>query len=96
MSLTYKLDNFPIRLGDKLAGLRSSADTGDFAPTAQQRAVRGELVHAIEAEIARLDSLRANDLPAFEDLCREAGVPVLRPMKQPREDEDDESDESGD
>jgi seryl-tRNA synthetase len=45
--------NFPIRLNDKLASVAESASTGDFAPTAQHRAVYAQLVQKIDAELAK-------------------------------------------
>jgi hypothetical protein len=69
--------NFPIRLGDKLAGVRGAAATGDHAPTAQAVGVAGELTAAIEAELAKLDALYADDLPRFEQLA--ADLPAIRP-----------------
>ncbi len=69
--------NFPIRLGDKLAGVRAAAATGDHAPTAQAVAVARELTAAIEAELAKLDALHADDLPRFEQLA--ADLPAIRP-----------------
>ena len=45
--------NFPIRLNDKLASVADSAAAGDFAPTAQQRAVYAQLVQKIDAELAQ-------------------------------------------
>jgi photosystem II stability/assembly factor-like uncharacterized protein len=70
--------NFPIRLNDKLAGLRSSVATGDWRPTAQARAVRAELEAAIDAQLDALRALENVDLPAFNQAAQDAGVPAIR------------------
>ena len=69
--------NFPIRLTDKLAGVKGVVATGAFAPTAQALAVRDELLAAIELELARWSALRAGDLPRIDELARELAVPVV-------------------
>jgi len=70
--------NYPIRLTDKLAGVRSAAMDGDFAPTAQQRAVGEELVQAIESELMRLDGAFESLLPSIDAAARELAVPWIR------------------
>jgi photosystem II stability/assembly factor-like uncharacterized protein len=67
--------NYPIRLNDKLAGVGDSASTGWHAPTAQQIAVRDELVAKIDAELAKLKAIWDTDLPAFNKLA--ATVPAV-------------------
>ena len=67
--------NYPIRLNDKLAGVGDSAATGWHAPTAQQIAVRDELVGKIDAELAKLKAIWDTDLPAFNKLA--ASVPAV-------------------
>src|SRR6202007_887540 len=57
--------NYPIRLDDKLNNLASVAAIGDYRPTAQEIAVRDQLVAAIDVQLAKLDDLLAHDLPAF-------------------------------
>jgi len=68
--------NFPIRLTDKLAGVKGVVATGAFAPTAQALAVRDELTEAIEAELARWNAVRAGELPRIDELARELAVPI--------------------
>jgi photosystem II stability/assembly factor-like uncharacterized protein len=70
--------NFPIRLNDKLASVAESASTGDFAPTAQQRAVYAQLVQLIDAELAKLKALWATDLPALNALVKQAEVVAIQ------------------
>lgn len=69
--------NFPIRLNDKLASLGDSVGAGDFAPTAQARAVYQELVTKIDAQLASLRTLWATDLPAINQLVKESTVPAI-------------------
>lgn len=69
--------NFPIRLNDKLAGVGDSAGVGFFAPTAQQVAVRDELLPKIDAQLAALKAILATDLPAFNKLVRDQNVPAV-------------------
>jgi hypothetical protein len=68
--------NYPIRLNDKLAGVGDSAATGPYPPTAQQIAVRDELVAQINIELAKLKAIWDTDLPAFNKLA--VGVPVVK------------------
>jgi len=69
--------NFPIRLNDKLGGVAGLASLGDGRPTAQSYAVRDELSAAIDAELATLAGLWAEDLPELNRLAREADVPLV-------------------
>jgi len=69
--------NFPIKLNDKLAGVADSAMIGENAPTAQQIAVRDELVSQIDAELAKLKTVWDTDLPAFNKLVRDQNIPAV-------------------
>jgi photosystem II stability/assembly factor-like uncharacterized protein len=69
--------NFPIRLNDKLAGVAASAGLGDNPPTAQAEAVREQLTAAIDAQLAKLQALWDQDLPAFNRKVRDADVPAI-------------------
>jgi photosystem II stability/assembly factor-like uncharacterized protein len=73
--------NFPVRLNDKLAGVGDSAASGDYAPTAQQIAVRDELVKAIDEQLAKLKAIWDTDLPAFNKLA--ASVPAVKVTAAP-------------
>jgi photosystem II stability/assembly factor-like uncharacterized protein len=70
--------NFPIRLDNKLADLASTVASADAAPTAQSRAVYAELKARIDAELARLDRLMAEDVPAFNRLVRDKEIPAVQ------------------
>jgi photosystem II stability/assembly factor-like uncharacterized protein len=70
--------NYPIRLNDKLASVAESASMGDFAPTAQQRAVHAQLVQQIDAQLAQLRALWATDLPALNALVKQSEIPAIK------------------
>ena len=55
--------------------------SADAAPTAQSYAVYDELVAKIDAELATLDRVMADDVPAFNRLVREKEVPAVRLAK---------------
>lgn len=70
--------NFPIRLNDKLASVAESASIGDFAPTAQHRAVYAQLVERIDAELAKLRALWATELPALNAMVKSSDVAAVK------------------
>jgi len=70
--------NYPIRLNDKIAGVASSADAGDFPPTAQQRAVYAELAAKADAELAKLKEVWEKDVPALNKMVKESDVPAIK------------------
>jgi hypothetical protein len=70
--------NYPIRLNNKLAALGGTVASADAAPTAQAYAVHDELAARIDAELARLERILADDVPAFNRLVREKEVPAVR------------------
>jgi photosystem II stability/assembly factor-like uncharacterized protein len=57
--------NFPIRLTNKLAHLNALVTVGDFAPTAQDIAVKNELTARIEDELNKFNTLLENDIQEF-------------------------------
>ena len=69
--------NFPIRLTDKLSGVKGAASMGDFPPTAQAYQVRDELTAAIEAELAIYQDVVDEALPAINAAAAERGVPAI-------------------
>jgi hypothetical protein len=75
--------NFPIRLNNKLASLAGAVASADAAPTAQSEQLYAELAARIDAELARLREALATDVPAFNALVKEQGVPAIV-LKQPR------------
>ena len=69
--------NFPIRLNDKLAGLMRVAGTGDLGPTAQAEEVRVHLTKQIDAELARLESVLSEEVPAINELASKLSIPAV-------------------
>ncbi len=57
--------NFPIKLTNKLAHLNSLVTMGDFAPTAQDIAVKDELTVQIDQELRKFDAVLATDIKQF-------------------------------
>jgi photosystem II stability/assembly factor-like uncharacterized protein len=68
--------NYPVRLNNKLAAVADSAELGAWAPTAQDVAVRDEVVKQIDEQLAKLKAIWATDLPAFNKLA--AAVPAVK------------------
>ena len=69
--------NYPIRLNNKLAALGGAVSMGDGAPSAQANEVYAELAGRIDAELKTLSDVLATDLPAFNRLVDEEGVPAV-------------------
>jgi hypothetical protein len=70
--------NFPIRLNDKLSSVAESAAMGNFAPTAQHRAVYAGLVQQIDAQLAQLRAIFETDLPALNALVKTSDVAAVK------------------
>jgi len=68
--------NFPVRLNNKLAAVGDSAAIGAWAPTAQDVAVRDEVVAQINEQLAKLKAIWETDLPAFNKLA--AAIPAVK------------------
>jgi chromosome segregation ATPase len=69
--------NYPIKLNNKLAALASSVDSADYAPTAQSFDVYNELTARIDAQLATLARIKAEDIAAFNRLLVEKNLPVI-------------------
>ena len=69
--------NFPIRLNNKLSALANTVDLSLDRPTNQAEAVRQEITSAIEEQLEHLDEIWRRDLPAFNSLVHDQGVPAL-------------------
>jgi hypothetical protein len=67
--------NYPIRLNNKLAALAGTVGAGDNRPTDAAIKLHKELTDQIDAELAKLRTALAEDLPKFNDLLREKKVP---------------------
>ena len=69
--------NFPIRLNNKLVSLMRTVAQDDRGPTQQAWAVKNELSTAIEAELAKLDTIYAERVPALNEAIRETGLAMI-------------------
>ena len=70
--------NFPIRLTNKLGHLNSLVGLDDFAPTAQDQAVRTQLTAAIDVQLDAHKKLVGADLDAFNKAFNEKQLPFLK------------------
>ena len=73
--------NFPIRLTNKLAHLNSLTGRGDFAPTQQATEVKVEMEEKVNDQLEKFETVKQNDLPAFNQLVKDMQVDVVR-LKQ--------------
>ncbi len=69
--------NFPIRLNNKLAALKSTVEDSDTAPTRQSEQVFEGLVSEANAQLDRAKALLGAELAAFNRKVREAGIPAV-------------------
>ncbi len=69
--------NFPIKLNNKLAALASSVDSADYAPTNQAFDVYNDLTGKIDAQLAVLAKIKAEDIAAFNKAFSEKNLPVI-------------------
>lgn len=69
--------NFPIRLNNKLAALKSTADGADYAPTSQSYDVYNDLSTRIDAQLAAFAKIKSDDIAAFNKAYTEKGLPVI-------------------
>ena len=71
---------FPIRLNDRLTGLRANLESGDERPTAAHQRVFLELARELDTQLARLDLTLRRDLPRLNEALRAAGLaPIVVP-----------------
>ena len=69
--------NFPIRLNNKMAALGSSVDSSDDAPTSQAYTVFNDVQTQIDAQLALLAKIKAEDIADFNKQFRAKGLPVI-------------------
>ncbi|MCE2936550.1 MAG: WD40/YVTN/BNR-like repeat-containing protein [Cyclobacteriaceae bacterium] len=69
--------NFPIRLNNKLAHLNSLAGSGNFRPTDQMIAFKQEITAEIDAQLAALDKIFKQDVPAFNALVNQKNIDAV-------------------
>ena len=69
--------NFPIRLNNKLAALGGVVSGSESAPNDQSFAVYDELAGQIDAQLQALAQVMKTDVPAFNQLVRDANIPAV-------------------
>ncbi|MEA3420651.1 MAG: glycosyl hydrolase, partial [Acidobacteriota bacterium] len=69
--------NYPILLDDKIAGVASVVASADSRPTDQSYEVFKELSEKADEQILKLKKILESDIPAFNKLVREAGIPAI-------------------
>jgi hypothetical protein len=69
--------NFPIRLNNKLAALGGVVSQSEAAPNEQSYAVYDELVAEINAQLSKLSQIMKTDVPAFNQMVRDANIPAV-------------------
>lgn len=69
--------NFPIRLNNKLAALAGEADGSDYRPTEQVRAVYSEITAKIDSQLAALEMILNERIPAFNKLIKEKSIDAV-------------------
>jgi hypothetical protein len=70
---------FPSKLNSRLAAVVGLIEYSDAAPTAALRELTESLALRIAMELAKLDRCLAEDVPAFNALCREVGLAAIVP-----------------
>lgn len=73
--------NYPIRLNDKLSGVFDVANSGNALPSKQVRDVYNDLASQIDAQLAKLKTIKEKDVPAFNELIRQKALPVIKPSE---------------
>src|SRR5439155_692683 len=68
---------FPAKLNTRLATVVTLIEYSDAAPTQALRELHENLALRTEMELAKLDRCVATDVPAFNALCRDAGVAAI-------------------
>ncbi len=72
---------FPSKLNTRVATLVSLIEYSDAAPTAAFRELHDDLAQRAAAELAKVDRCLAEDVPAFNALCRGEGMAAILPKR---------------
>ena len=70
---------FPAKLNTRIATLMPLVEYSDSAPTQALRELIDSLALRAGMELAKLDRCLAEDVAAFNALCRDASVPAIVP-----------------
>ena len=73
----------PAQITEKLESLAPVVSSTDAAPTRQSYEVFEELSTGLDEQLGRLRNLIEADLPRFEDLVKESGIPFIDPASEP-------------
>ena len=68
---------FPIKLNDRLTGLRSHLERGDGTPIDAYRAVFDELSAGLDVQLRIFERMLSEDLPGLNRRLVEAGLPLI-------------------
>ena len=68
---------FPIKLNDRLTGLRSHLERGDGTPIDAYQAVFNELSAELDVQLRILERMLSDDLPGLNRRLEEAGLPQI-------------------
>ncbi len=68
---------FPIKLNDRLTGLRSHLERGDGTPIDAYQAVFNELSAELDVHLRTLERMLSEDLPGLNRRLEEAGLPLI-------------------
>ena len=74
---------FPIRLNDRLTGLRSHLERGDGTPVGAYQAVFDELSAELDAHLRTFDRMLNTDLVRLNRRLRAAGLPAVPALRAP-------------
>ena len=66
--------NFPIKLNNKIAGLRGVVESTQSPPTDQSYEVLAELSGQLQKQLDRLDEIVAADVPSFNQVLQSKGL----------------------
>ena len=69
--------NHPAQISEKLAGLPVVVANADFPPTEQAREVLADLTGQLDQQLAALAEVMNSDIPAFNELVQQSGVPAV-------------------
>jgi hypothetical protein len=69
--------HYPVRYYNMLLSLAGMVQSADSPPTAQEFGIYREIAPKVDAQIARLRSIEATDLAAFNALMKELNVPAV-------------------
>jgi hypothetical protein len=70
--------NYPVKLNNRLSALVWKTSMGEARPTESQQEIKRNVIQLIDEQLIELDRIMNSQLPAFNDLVRQAGVPAVQ------------------